>query len=61
MLGTPNESTWPGVTSLPDWNVDFPVWPTLSLQKFYSAASDEVSSFIHWSRFCLSSYLTYLF
>ena len=25
-LGTPDESVWPGVTSLPDWNTAFPKW-----------------------------------
>lgn len=26
-LGTPNEETWPGVTSLPDFKSAFPKWP----------------------------------
>jgi len=26
-LGTPNEKTWPGVTSLPDYKTTFPNWP----------------------------------
>jgi serine/threonine protein kinase len=34
IMGTPNEETWPGVTSLQDWNDEFPIWPTLSLAKF---------------------------
>lgn len=25
-LGTPNEQTWPGVSSLPDWRNNFPTW-----------------------------------
>jgi cyclin-dependent kinase 1 len=25
-LGTPDESVWPGATSLPDWNAAFPKW-----------------------------------
>jgi len=25
-LGTPDETVWPGVKSLPDWNSAFPVW-----------------------------------
>jgi len=25
-LGTPNEDTWPGVTSLPDFKSAFPKW-----------------------------------
>lgn len=27
VLGTPNEDTWPGVTSLPDFKSAFPKWP----------------------------------
>jgi len=30
-LGTPNEDTWPGVTSLPDFKSAFPKWPAKSL------------------------------
>ena len=26
-VGTPTDETWPGVTSLPDFNVSFPLWP----------------------------------
>lgn len=31
LLGTPNESLWPGVTSLPDFKPDFPNWPAVPL------------------------------
>jgi cyclin-dependent kinase 1 len=34
ILGTPNEEVWPGVTALPDWNEDFPVWPSLHVSRF---------------------------
>lgn len=27
IMGTPNEDTWPGVTSLPDFKSAFPKWP----------------------------------
>ncbi|MQM05164.1 hypothetical protein Taro_037974 [Colocasia esculenta] len=27
IMGTPNEETWPGVTSLPDFKTAFPKWP----------------------------------
>ncbi|KAH8945245.1 hypothetical protein BDL97_12G031200 [Sphagnum fallax] len=30
-LGTPNEETWPGVTSLPDFKSAFPKWPPKGL------------------------------
>lgn len=26
-LGSPDETIWPGVTSLPDWKKTFPKWP----------------------------------
>ncbi|KAL4319766.1 hypothetical protein GQ457_18G000400 [Hibiscus cannabinus] len=31
ILGTPNEDTWPGVTSLPDFKSAFPKWPSQDL------------------------------
>nr|ACU19247.1 unknown [Glycine max] len=31
ILGTPNEDTWPGVTSLPDFKSTFPKWPSKDL------------------------------
>jgi serine/threonine protein kinase len=41
VLGTPNEEVWPGVTALPDWNEDFPVWPTLLLSRFAPGLSES--------------------
>ena len=31
-MGTPNEDTWPGVTSLPDYKHTFPKWSGNNLQ-----------------------------
>ncbi|XP_051151294.1 cell division control protein 2 homolog A [Andrographis paniculata] len=31
VMGTPNEDTWPGVTSLPDFKSAFPKWPSKDL------------------------------
>ncbi len=31
MLGTPDESTWPGVSRYPDYKDTFPKWPARSL------------------------------
>ncbi|GMP34311.1 hypothetical protein CsSME_00007228 [Camellia sinensis var. sinensis] len=31
ILGTPNEDTWPGVTSLADFKSTFPKWPSKDL------------------------------
>ncbi|EPS43765.1 hypothetical protein H072_2265 [Dactylellina haptotyla CBS 200.50] len=33
ILGTPNEETWPGVTSLPDYKASFPQWSRTDLLK----------------------------
>uniref|UniRef100_A0A0A9E4C6 Uncharacterized protein n=1 Tax=Arundo donax TaxID=35708 RepID=A0A0A9E4C6_ARUDO len=29
IMGTPNEETWPGVASLPDYKSSFPKWPAM--------------------------------
>ncbi|KAL5199479.1 hypothetical protein ABZP36_020682 [Zizania latifolia] len=31
VMGTPNEETWPGVASLPDYKTAFPKWPPVDL------------------------------
>ncbi|KAG8057960.1 hypothetical protein GUJ93_ZPchr0002g24510 [Zizania palustris] len=31
ITGTPNEETWPGVASLPDYKTSFPKWPSVDL------------------------------
>ncbi|KAL5207936.1 hypothetical protein ABZP36_032371 [Zizania latifolia] len=31
ITGTPNEETWPGVASLPDYKTSFPKWPPVDL------------------------------
>ena len=41
LLGTPDESSWPGVTSLQDWNSSFPVWPALNVGACVPELSDE--------------------
>lgn len=41
ILGTPNEEVWPGVTSLPDWNKDFPVWPALKIDPYVKGLSSS--------------------
>ncbi|GMH79556.1 hypothetical protein TrVE_jg4399 [Triparma verrucosa] len=40
-LGTPNETLWPGCTSLQDWNSSFPQWPRLSVSKMASTLGPE--------------------
>ncbi|RIA97827.1 Pkinase-domain-containing protein [Glomus cerebriforme] len=34
-LGTPNESLWPGVTSLPNFNVTFPYWAPIPFENIF--------------------------
>lgn len=34
VLGTPNDSKWPGVSSLPDYKATFPKWNTKDLGKY---------------------------
>lgn len=46
ILGTPDEDSWPGCTSLPDWNTSFPQWPALSLHKLISNASEEAADLL---------------
>lgn len=41
LFGTPNESTWPGVTQLNDWNYEFPQWPTLNLASYITNVDEE--------------------
>ena len=41
VLGTPNEDSWPGVTTLQDWNEDFPVWPSLQVGRFTGNLSES--------------------
>lgn len=40
-LGTPNDSVWPGVTELEDWNKDFPIWYKTPFSK---AVTDNLES-----------------
>ncbi|KAJ3339683.1 hypothetical protein HDU93_007909 [Gonapodya sp. JEL0774] len=51
-LGTPNEQTWPGVSNLPDWKNDFPVYERQSLEsilpKLDPAGIDLLSKLIEY-------------
>lgn len=61
MRGTPSEATWPGVTSLQDWNEVFPVWPTLSLSAFVLNISDEGLDLIQVRALSACPLIPYLF
>jgi len=39
-LGTPDETMWPGVTQLQDWNAAFPAWPRLPVEKMAPSLDD---------------------
>ncbi|WFD44566.1 cyclin-dependent kinase [Malassezia psittaci] len=40
-MGTPNDETWPGVKSLPDYKTSFPQWSGVPLKKAVPALSDD--------------------
>ncbi|GBG27894.1 Cyclin-dependent kinase 3 [Hondaea fermentalgiana] len=41
-LGTPNENSWPGVTSLPDYQPIFPKWKAQPVEKFARGIVDPL-------------------
>jgi len=41
VMGTPNESVWPGVTSLPDFKTTFPQWQPKPLESIAPALDPE--------------------
>uniref|UniRef100_A0A914W345 cyclin-dependent kinase n=1 Tax=Plectus sambesii TaxID=2011161 RepID=A0A914W345_9BILA len=41
ILGTPNESVWPGVTALPDFKCSFPQWSATSLDQSVPGMADD--------------------
>ncbi|XP_019613562.1 PREDICTED: cyclin-dependent kinase 2-like [Branchiostoma belcheri] len=40
-LGTPDETTWPGVSQLPDYKPTFPRWPRQDLSKLFASLEPE--------------------
>jgi hypothetical protein len=52
LLGTPDEATWPGVTSLPDYQSIFPCWRAKPLREHLpqmsAAAADLLSKLIEY-------------
>ncbi len=56
ILGTPNEETWPGVTSLQDWNEEFPIWPSLNLSKFCPGLDEQGLDLLEVRRLALRDY-----
>ena len=60
ILGTPNEEVWPGVTSLQDWNEDFPFWPALHIAKFTPGLSEAGIDLLEVPCPPLLGWLTYI-
>ena len=40
VLGTPNESVWPGVSKLKDWH-EFPQWKPQNLKSFFPTLDES--------------------
>ena len=49
ILGTPTESTWPGCSSLKDWNQAFPMWPKISMKSIAPQLDRDGLDFIEQS------------
>jgi len=41
IMGTPNEGTWPGITHLPDYSVNFPKWRSKQLRHYLDSVEVE--------------------
>lgn len=44
VLGTPDESNWPGVTDLPDFKAIFPKWPAQRIQDVVAFDNEQASA-----------------
>lgn len=40
VLGTPNESVWPGVSSLSHYSQDFPCWAPVAIESLFPGVSE---------------------
>lgn len=50
LLGTPNESVWPGVSRLPDYKANFPQWDLKPISESISKASSDAKDFLNVSK-----------
>lgn len=50
LLGTPNEETWPGVSTLPDYKSSFPQWAAQDLAQHVEQLDEDGIEFLHVSR-----------
>ena len=57
-LGTPDESLWPGVTNLPNFNVTFPYWAPQSLEKAFTELDDKGIDLLYVMRHEHFNYMT---
>lgn len=46
ICGTPNEDTWPGCSTLPDFRKTFPVWQPQDLNSYVKFHSEEQKHFL---------------
>lgn len=46
LLGTPDESIWPGVTTLPDFKTSFPSWHAKDLASNVAGATEDSSELL---------------
>ncbi|KAI8385761.1 kinase-like domain-containing protein [Blakeslea trispora] len=59
MLGTPTEESWPGVSTLPDYNASFPPWKSKELRKAIEEFSHSIHGLPDSTYDLLGSLLTY--
>jgi cyclin-dependent kinase len=46
LLGTPNETIWPGVSALPDYKSTFPTWRAKDLRESVKGSTDEIADLL---------------
>lgn len=56
-LGTPDETVWPGVTSMPDYKPSFPKWARQDLAKVVPLLDDDGRELLGVSIFAISLYV----
>nr|AAD00773.1 CDC2PTB [Paramecium tetraurelia] len=58
IMGTPKESTWPGVSTLPDFKSSFPRWPN-PYQSSCNVQEKILLIYVHQDQISLSKMITY--
>ena len=54
-LGTPDETVWPGVTSLPDFKTSFPKWPIKDAKSLATRLCEDGARLleVNLTQFCM--------